>query len=290
MRNCFFTGVLEQGDPPHNMTSTSTPFDIHVLRPPVQTNELEIFANVFRDLRLQSLRESPDSFTEKHDAVSTRPGAYWKDFIQSHEGLIQIAFALPRSQAVRIATSENNTRAEYILEHGRPLSMAVNTGPIPHDRFLSPPGSQIPSDRPDEQEQRYHGGMLFHIADMRGQRGERLIQQLILDRDEWLLSKLRSNQNEIPPLARCRGNVKPGRNQEALLSFYVRSGWYIAGTQTWRTNLLAEGGMAAVRAAEIRGDNMDEISVVVEKIFTVPHLEWQIRSNKHLLQREKARL
>jgi hypothetical protein len=272
------------------MAATSTQLDIHVLRPPVESDEFESFAKVFRVLRLQSLRESPESFTEKHDAVSARPAAYWQDYIQNHEGLIHIAFGIPKSQAGQAATSEKNTKNNYILEHGRPLGMAVNTGPVPHDRFLSLPGSQVPPNRPDEQEQRFHGDMLFHVADMRGQRGERLIQHLVLDRDEWLVEKLRSAQDKIPPLARFRGNVKPGRNQESLLSFYARSGWYIAGTQTWRANLMAEGGLAAVRAAEVRGDDMEEVSVVVEKIFTVPHLEWQICRNKSLLQRRNARL
>jgi hypothetical protein len=271
-------------------TITPSQLDIHVLRPPVHTNELERFAKVFRDLRLQALRESPESFTEKHDAVSARPAAFWQDYIRNHEGLIHIAFGVPRLQAARNATSRKDTRNDYILEHGRPLGMAVNTGPIAHDQFLCLRGSHIPPNRSDEQEQRFHGGMLFHIADVRGRRGERLMQNLVLDRDEWLLEKLQSAQCEVPPLARFRGNVKPGRNQEGLLSFYARSGWYIAGMQTWRTNLMAEGGLAAVRAAEVRDDDMEEVSVVVEKIFTVPHLEWQICRTKSLLQRQDARL
>jgi hypothetical protein len=272
------------------MAAISTQLDIHVLRSPVESIELERFAKVFRDLRLQSLRESPESFTEKHDAVHARPAAYWQDYIQNHEGLIHVAFGIPKFETGHIAAAEQGDRTSYILDHGRPLGMAVNTGPVPHGKFLSPSDSQVPPNRPDEEEQRFHGGMLFHVADMRGRRGEQLMQHLVLDRDEWLLEKLRFAQNERPPLARFRGNVKPGRAQEGLLSFYTRSGWYIAGTQTWRANLMAEGGLAAVHAAEIRGDNMDEVSVVVEKIFTVPHLEWQIRRNKRLLQREEARL
>lgn len=272
------------------MATTPTQLEIQVLRPPVNYRELQTFARVFRDLRLQSLSDSPESFTEKHDVVSARPAAYWQTFIQNHKGLIHIAFGIPKSKSGLLATAEPNERNSFILEHGRPLGMAVNTGPVPHDLFLSPAGSRILPNRPDEQEQRFHGGMLFHVAEMRGKRGGRLIEHLVLDRDQWLLKKLRSVESEVPPLARFRGNVKPGRNQEHLLSFYARSGWYIAGTQTWRTNLMAEGGLAAVRTAGDRGDDMDEVSVVVEKIFTVPHLEWQIRKNKRSLHREDARL
>lgn len=272
------------------MATKSTQLEIHVLRAPAETNELRQFASVFRDLRLQALSDSPESFTERYDAVSARPAAYWQNYIETHKGLMHIAFGLTESQSRLLATTEQKARNIFILEHGRPLGMAVNTGPVPDDLFLSIPGSQILPNRSDEQEQRFHGGMLFHVADMRGQQGGRLIEHLVLDRDRWLLDKLQSTSSEVPPLARFRGNVKPGRNQERLLSFYARSGWYIAGTQTWRTNLMAEGGQAAVNAAKDRGDNMDEVSVVVEKIFTVPHLEWQIRRNKRSLQREEARL
>lgn len=272
------------------MPTTSAQLEIHVLRAPGETDELQKFASVFRDLRLQALSESPESFTEKYNAVATRPAAYWQNYIRNHRGLMHIAFGISEFHSRLLATTEQKARNSFILEHGRPLGMAVNTGPVPRDLFLSLPGSQVLPNRPDEQEQRFHGGMLFHVADMRGQQGGRLIEHLVLDRDQWLLEKLQSTRSEAPPLARFRGNVKPGRNQERLLSFYARSGWYIAGTQTWRTNLMAEGGLAAVRAAEDRGDDMDEVSVVVEKIFTVPHLEWQIRRNKRSLQRRQARL
>lgn len=91
-------------------------------------------------------------------------------------------------------------------------------------------------------------------------------------------------------MARFRGDVKSGRNQKRLLEFYDRAGWQIAGTQTSRTNQLALGGPAAVQEAELRGDNMDEVSVVVEEIFTVSHLEWEIRENRKKLGRDAARL
>lgn len=173
---------------------------------------------------------------------------------------------------------------------GTPLSMAVNTGPIPQDRFLSRPNSKVPMNRPDSQELRFHGGMLFHVASMRGSQRGQLFEHLTLDRDAWLLEKLLATNSDPPPIVRFRGNVKAGPHRRKLLSFYVRAGWYIAGTQTWRDNLLAEGSESSVLAAERRGDDMEQESLVVEKIFTVAQLEWQIRKNKCALAELGARL
>jgi hypothetical protein len=264
--------------------------DVYVVQARRESRNRQKFASVFRELRLRSLHDEPEAFTEKYDAASARPMQYWYDFVEQHNGLIHIAFGLPKSEASKLAEITVAARNDYILEHGRPLGMAVNTGPVHKDQFLSLPGSQIPANRPDDQEQRFHAGMLFHVPEMRGAQRGLLFETLVLDRDEWLLSSLRSARSDPPPLARFRGNVKPGRRQKDLLLFYNRAGWYIAGTQTWRSNVLAEGGSAAVQAAEDRGDDMDEVSVVVEKIFTVVQLEWQIRKNKSVLAKASARL
>jgi hypothetical protein len=272
------------------MAVTLSELEIFVVQVPRESQSRETYASIFRELRLQSLRDDPESFTEKHDATSIRPMAYWNNFIEHHKGLIHIAFGFPKSQAPELAGASSTVKNDLIMKHGRPLGMAVNTGPVPQHQFLSLPGSQIPLNRPDDQEQRFHAGMLFLVPEMRGARRGLLFEHLSLDRDEWLLDSLRCGSADPPPLARFRGNVKPGLRQEALLTFYTRVGWYIAGTQTWRSNLLAEGGLAGVEAAETRGDNMDEVSVVVEKIFTVPELEWQIRKNKAILRKVDARL
>jgi hypothetical protein len=272
------------------MAPTLPALDIHVIQAPRESQSRHEYASIFRELRLQSLRDEPEAFTEKHDAASARPMNYWYNFVEQHNGLIHIAFGLPKSEASRLAGTNITTRHDLIVKHGRPLGMAVNTGPVPKDQFLALPGSQIPLNRPDDQEQRFHAGMLFHVAAMRGPQRGLLFEHLVLDRDEWLLNSLRSAATDPPPLARFRGNVKPGRRQKDLLLFYTRAGWYIAGTQMWRSNLLAEGGPAAVQAAEARGDNMDEVSIVVEKIFTVAQLECQIRKNKAILKKANARL
>lgn len=272
------------------MASTVSSLDIYVIQAPRESESRQTYASIFRELRLQSLRDEPEAFTEKHDAASLRPMTYWYDFIDQHNGLIHIAFGLPKSEASKLAGTSLLANNDLIMKQGKPLGLAVNTGPVPKEQFLSLPGSQIPVNRPDDQEQRFHAGMLFHVPEMRGAQRGLLFETLVLDRDEWLLNSLRSTATEPPPLARFRGNVKPGRRQKELLLFYTRAGWYIAGTQTWRSNLLAEGGPAAVQAAETRGDDMDEVSIVVEKIFTVPQLEWQIRKNKAILSKASARL
>lgn len=272
------------------MAPTIPAMDTHVIQAPRESQSRHKYATIFRELRLQSLRDDPEAFTERFDAVVTRPIDYWYNFIEQHNGLIHIAFGVSKSDASKLANITSIARNDFIMKHGRPIGMAVNTGPVPSDQFLSLPGSQIPLNRPDDQEQRFHAGMLFHVADMRGPQRGLLFEHLVLDRDQWLLDSLRSTATNPPPLARFRGNVKPGRRQKDLLLFYTRAGWYIAGTQTWRSNLLAEGGQAAVQAAEVRGDNMDEVSIVVEKIFTVPQLEWQISKNKAILSKRGARL
>lgn len=272
------------------MAPTLPELDIFVVRVPGEAQSRQTYASIFRELRLQSLREDPESFTEKYDTASTRPSAYWTDFIEQHNGLIHIAFGLSKSESSRLAGTTSTARNDSIMKHGKPLGMAVNTGPIPQDQFLALPGSQIPLNRPDDQEQRFHAGMLFLVPGMRGAQRGLLFEHLTLDRDEWLLNLLRSGSTDPPPLGRLRGNVKPGLRQKGLLTFYTRAGWYIAGTQAWRSNLLAEGGPAGVEAAEARGDSMDEVSMVVEKIFTVTELEWQIKKNKAILRKSGARL
>jgi hypothetical protein len=272
------------------MAPTLPEMDIFVIQIPRESQSRQTYASFFRKLRLQALREDPESFTEKHDEASIRPMAYWNTFIEQHNGLIHISFGFPKSEASKLAGTTSTERNDLVMKHGKPLGMAVNTGPVPQDLFLHPPGSQIPTNRPDDQEQRFHGGMFFLVPEMRGAQRGNLFEHMVLDRDQWLLGSLRSGKTDPPPFGRLRGNVKPGLRQKTLLTFYTREGWYIAGTQTWRSNLLAEGGLAAVEAAENRGDNMDEVSIVVEKIFTVAQLEWQIKKNKSILAKASARL
>jgi hypothetical protein len=252
------------------MAPTLPELDIFVVRVPSEPQSRQTFASIFRELRLQSLGDNPESFTEKYDAAYMRPITYWNDFIEQHNGLIHIAFGLSKSKGSTLAGKNSAARNDLIMKHGKPLCMAVNTGPVPQNQFLALPGSQIPLNRPDDQEQRFHAGMLLLVPEMRSAKQGLLFEHLTLDRDEWLLNLLRSGSTDPPPLGRLRGNVKPGPRQRDLLTFYTHGGWYIAGTQTWRSNLLAEGGSAGVEVAKARGDNMDEVSVVVEKI-----LRWQ---------------
>jgi hypothetical protein len=185
---------------------------------------------VLRGLCLQSPRESPESFTEKYEAVFARSAEYWVTFIQNHTDFIHIVFGLSEPVASGVRAVVESERSKLVLQHDKPLGMAVNTGSVPWERFLCPPGSQVSPNRPDEQEQRFHGSMLFHVAEIRGHRGTRLVQQLLLDRDQWLLGSLMSGDSEMPALARFRGNVKPGPKQAGLMAYYDRAGWYIAGT------------------------------------------------------------
>jgi hypothetical protein len=141
-----------------------------------------------------------------------------------------IVFGLSEPGASGVRAAVESERSKLVLQHDQPLGMAFNTSPVPRERFLCPLDSQISPNRLDGQEQRFHGSMIFHVAEMRGHRGTRLVQRLFLDSDQWLLGSLMSGDSEMPALARFRGNVKPGPKQAGLMAYYDRAGWYIAGT------------------------------------------------------------
>lgn len=61
------------------MATTPSDFAIHVLQPPLNPSSLQTYASVFRDLRLQALREDAESFTEDYADVSARAMHYWKN-------------------------------------------------------------------------------------------------------------------------------------------------------------------------------------------------------------------
>lgn len=54
------------------MASVLQDLDILVLQLPIRQPALETLASIFRILRLQSLLESPESFTDKYKEVATR--------------------------------------------------------------------------------------------------------------------------------------------------------------------------------------------------------------------------
>ena len=74
------------------------------------------------------------------------------------------------------------------------------------------------------------------------------------------------------------------------MSKYIHWGWNIAGERSARENLLADGGVDAVRTAEKRrGNDLDEVFVIMERVLTEPLLEWRIRDSERSLARD-ARL
>ena len=274
-------------------------YSIRVIRMPRQTPQrVARYATIFRQLRLQALRESVESFTERYDEAAARPLSQWEDAIANKNGLIHIGFGLPVARVADMPADSVEEQEDWIAEHGVPLGMAINTGPVPREHFLCPRGSRIPSTRSDDEEVRIHSNMLYVVAGLRGSRNRGvLFEALTLDRDRWILDVLTSVRVDPPPVARFRGTARAGQNQEKLIDFYVDAGWYVAGTMTWRQSVLAEEGEEGVRAAEARGDDMERVSVVVEKIMTVAHLERQVVRNQRRLagfgkqnRRGKARL
>ena len=231
----------------------------------------------------KALQEAPESFTETYEEVLSRPQSFWENFLQHHEGLVHIAFCVPRSDIPDKTWDNELDKVAWMIQHGTAQAMAVNTGHIPPTRFLGWPDSPLSPTRPATEEFNVHADMLFLSPAIRGQAGSRVKMLLELDRDMWLLDQLRAVKAASPPRARLRGHVKPGRYQEMLLRFYVRAGWYVAGRQTFGANLLAKSGREGVEVARGKGYRIDEVGVVVEKIFTVAHLEWQIEENKKLL-------
>lgn len=263
--------------------------DIHVVRLVRQPPErLALHASVFRSIRLQSLREDPESFTETHDEAAARQPSHWQNFLVQTLGLIHIALSVSGSTRKE---DRGKTMDDWAMKHGIPLGMAINVGPVPSERFLCPPGSGIPLNRPDAEELRFHSNMLYIVSSVRGRaaRGQ-LFEAMTLDRDLWLLDQLKVVDAIPPPVARFRGTVIPGPDESKLLNFYTGAGWNIVGKLTWAESRLAEGGEGAVEIAKVRGHDMGKLSIVVERIWTVPHLEWRIVKNRGLMRKAQMEL
>jgi hypothetical protein len=242
------------------------------------------YASIFRSLRLRALQESADSFTETYSEVAARPGSYWQTLLRQQEGLLHIGFGLSPEYAGKVPSGTNEYREDWISEYAVPLSMAMNTGPVPQDRFLCPTGSGIPRCRPDAEELCFHSNMLYVIPELRGSSNRGILyESMTLDRDCWLLELLKAKISDPPPVARFRGATRQGNKQTSLVDFYIKTGWYVAGVMTWRQAVIAEYGEEGVRSAEARGDDMEKGMIMVEKIMPVAHLEWQIAKNRRLL-------
>lgn len=265
----------------------------HVLRPPPgrEVASLETYASIFRDLYLQAMRESPESFAEDYTHVSCRTPRYWQVLVKQHHGLMQIAFGISPSLMPAIwATAPAALQFDLIMDVGIPLGVAINHGPVSHEKSQPVPASTVGLNHLDSSRQQYYGGIVFHIAHMNEAVRKNLFEHLSMDRDKWILDNLRSANTGSPAKARFRANIKSGSHQETLSSFYSRPGWYKIGAQTWRASLLADGGEAAVKAAERRGDDMDESTAVVERIFTASQLEQQMEANRGPIGATRARL
>ncbi|KAK5137474.1 hypothetical protein LTR08_008452 [Meristemomyces frigidus] len=243
-------------------------------------------------VRLQALRDNPESFTETHDEAAARNTSHWQDFLQQTPGLLQVALGISES-ARRVDDGE--TADDWALKHGVPLGMSIHAGPLPPHRFLCPPGSSITLNRPDAEELRFFANMLYIVPSVRGKaaRGQ-LLEAMTLDRDLWLLDQLRGVGADPPPVARCRGTVVSGPNESELLNFYTTAGWNIVGKLTWAQSRLAEGGEEAVEIAKARGHDMGKLSIAIERVWTVPHLEWRVVKNRQLMgqwnERQRAKL
>ncbi|EME38454.1 hypothetical protein DOTSEDRAFT_29497 [Dothistroma septosporum NZE10] len=210
---------------------------------------------------LVALQEDPESSTETYDEVLSRPEGFWEDFLLQHRGLVHIAFCVPQRNVPNNAWTHNITKDIWMILNGTAHAMAVNT-----DEF------------------KVHADMFFLSTAVRGRAGGDVKELMKVDRDTWLPDQLNATCTAPPRIARLRGNVKPGRNQAVLLRFYVKSGWFIAGKQTFGANLLAKSGPEGVELARKKGYRMDEMSVVIEKVFTVAHLEWQVEESKRALK------
>ena len=58
------------------MAPTLPAMDIYVVRAPRESQSRQKYTAILRELRLQSLRDDPEAFTEKQDAASARPMDY----------------------------------------------------------------------------------------------------------------------------------------------------------------------------------------------------------------------
>lgn len=249
---------------------------LFVVRPSKHDQQQLIkFATAFRTLRLQALKESAASYTETYAEVASRPFESWVAWIQEHNGLIHMVFASDDDRQCRTD--------EWLLEHGKALGMAVNTGPVPQERFLCPHGSELPLNRPDAQEVRIYSNQLYFVPDLRGKARAYAHTAFTLDCDNWLMEQLLAKGQDPPAVARFRGVVIPGAYHAKLLEFYARNGWYIAGKLSWSDVVMADGGEEGVKQARGLGYDMTKLYTVVETTVTVPQLRWRIEQAKFLL-------
>jgi len=177
---------------------------VRVSNPPPHL--VTIYAQAFRTLRLQAVKECPLAYKENHDEMSTRPAAYWQDMIQKADLLIQIAVAEPPLTAF---DANNEKTADPIARGGTLLAMVVVKGPIPPARFLCDPNRGLRPHQPEGQELCFQGAQLFTIPEYRGMRRGLLFEAILLDQDLWLLDLIKQAkaQTSVTPQVRLRAAV-----------------------------------------------------------------------------------
>lgn len=184
-----------------------------------KTDGIDISAQKYRDLRLNALKTSPDSFSSTYDIESAFTDADWIDRLTLPDRELFICAATPLNL--------NPSSPDSIQWIGQ----VTLRGPSSRADFELPAEAGQPPQKADEEEERWQMLSLFTLPEHRGHGlGGKLCQEA--------LNHLRSYR-ALPRGIQVRLMVKAGNR--VTVELYRRLGFTHAGTATLVEALVANG-------------------------------------------------
>ena len=184
-----------------------------------KTDGLEASAQQYRDLRLNALKASPDSFSSTYDIESAFTDAYWIDRLIAPDRELFICAATPLNHD---PLCPNDIQW---------IGQVTMRGPLSEAQFELPMEAGQPPQKSDEEEERWQMLSLFTLPEHRGHGlGSKLCKEAI--------NHLQSS-GTLPRDIQVRLIIKAG-NQVAV-EFYRRLGFVHGGRATLVEALIANG-------------------------------------------------
>ena len=183
-----------------------------------KTDELDKSAKNYRDLRLNALKTSPQSFSSTYETEAAFTDADWIDRLTTPDREVFICAATPVNQ-------------EKSLNSAQWIGQVTLRGPLPSSDFSLPESSGQAPVKSDEEEERWQMLSLFILP---GHRGSGVGSNLCLE----ALNYLRSYRSS-PLVVHVRLMVKP--DNHATVKLYQRLGFVHTGKCTLAEALIANG-------------------------------------------------
>ncbi|KAJ5893989.1 hypothetical protein N7495_005680 [Penicillium taxi] len=179
-----------------------------------KTDDVQTSARKYRDLRLQALKVSPESFSSTYEIESAFTEEEWISRLTVENREVFICSAQPL----------DGSATEWIAQ-------VTVCGPMSEADFTLPIESEQPAQKSDEEEERWQMLSLFALLSHRGNGlGGKLCQEALN-----YLRTLRSS----PPGVQVRLIVKAGN--DITINLYKRLGFVDAGRATLAEALIANG-------------------------------------------------